>query len=324
MKVLIAGHWSGQSPDLGVRDALLAIARGFQGRRPDWSAEVVPFGPGWVAAEALTVAPSLAPIVIEASERSTRRAGEALLRALDEGRVPVLEGGHNEHSDCGLGLLEAVSGVRLSRDGSLAERAAEALRIARERIGGREVVATASTARPLLGMSSVLAIRPDLSAQTVQDRGLTGALARFFEDAWADRPRLRLADGAQVRSAAALPGSGAGGGAAAMVVALGGRLVSTADMLAEATGLADRMAGADLVVGVEPLLHSPQLADAMLDRITGAAAAQALPVVAVCAETSLSAHEAAEWGIHGISVVRAPSAPELARTGARIAQTWAP
>ena len=49
---------------------------------------------------------------------------------------------------------------------------------------------------------------------------------------------------------------------------------------------------------------------------------RALPVVALGSESSLSAHEAAEWGIHGILVVR-DSRDALVEGGRRVARTWA-
>lgn len=328
MRALIAGHWSGRGGRGGLpaSAALALFARGFREAAPGWEAEAVPFGPGAAFAEAVSRAPArgLAPIPVGIEEASTRRAGEQVLGALEAGLVPVVEGGHSIDSDAGLGMLSALSGAELAGDAASIERdVPSALDAARRRLSGRDLVAAASTARPLLGMASVMALGVDLEPRPLQDRDITSALSRVFRSAGPARTALSLAgDPAPGRDPSRLPGSGAAGGAAAMILALGGRLVPTGDLLADVTDLGSRLDLADLVVVAEPLLHSPHLADATLDTVTRAAASRALPVVALGSESSLSAHEAAEWGIHGILVVR-DSRDALVEGGRRVARTWA-
>lgn len=332
MRALVAGHWSGPGGRGGVpaSAALAQVAAGFRAAAPGWEIDAVPFGPGEAFAQAVASSPArgLAPIPVGIEEASTRRAGERVLAALDAGLAPVVEGGHAIDSDAGLGLVSVLSGVDVRpTPASLDEDAARALALARARVAGADLIAAASTSRPLLGMSSVMAVGLDLEPRASQDRGLTAALGRMFRGARPLRPLLPVAgEPAGPASAAATdpsrqPGSGAAGGAAAMILALGGRLVSTGALLADVTELGARLDRADLVVVTEPLLHSPHLADALLDTVTAAAAERALPVVAIGAESSLSAHEAAQWGLHGVLTVGA-GGDALVEGGRRVARTW--
>ena len=314
-KVVVAGHWAGPgvSEGLSAPAALSRVAQGFAATAPPgWQVDVVPFGPGRALAEAVAASPGsgLAPVIVGVEEASTSRAGRQTQDALEAGLTPVVEGGHSIDVDAGLGLLTALSGVPLRLEPrSIDEGVPVALAGARERLARREVLAAASTARPLLGLDSVLALGVDLEPRPSQDREVTAALARAF----------RAGDSAR------LPGSGAAGGAAAVIHAVGGRIVDTGRLLSEVTALPARMVHADLVIVLEPLLHSPHLAGATLSAVTEAAAEQAVPVVAIAAESSLSAHEAAEWGIHGVLVTGTARRPEdaLVDGGRRVARTWA-
>lgn len=335
MRALLAGHWSGPGgiEGLSATTALADVARGFGSRSPEWEVDTVPFGPGRALAEAVGGAPgrALGPVVVGIEEASTARAGREVLRVLAEGFTPVVEGGHNIDVDAGLGFLEVLSGVPLGRGARpgtpvpLDEGVPLALRRARAELAGRDLLAAASTSRPLLGLASVLAIGVDLEARTVQDRALTATLARALAGSAGARRSLPVL-GADLRVTtpdhSRLPGSGAAGGAAAMVAAIGGRIVATGDLLADVTDLRARMADVDLVVVLEPLLHSPHLADSVMDPLTSVAAGFALPVVAVGRESSLSSHEAAEWGLHGV-ITAGPGRGGLVDAGRRVARTWA-
>lgn len=326
MRVLVAGHWQGATPshDPSAVAALGAVGEGFRAERGDWDVDLVPFGPSRAFTEALAGVPGhpWAPIVVEAWEATTGRAGEAALAALHAGLVPVVEGGHTIDVDAGLGFLGALLGEKVTRERVVAGDLGAALVRARRALAGRDLVAAASTTRPLLGLASTMAIGVDLGARPDQDRELTAALVRAYSTVGTGHRGLPLAGGGDV-DPSRLPGSGAAGGAAAVVAALGGRIVPTGTFLADTLGLDGRAAECDLVVVLEPHLDSPRLAEALLDSITGAAAAHALPVVALGVDSTLSPHEAAQWGIHG--VVTTPAGPEALRNaGSRIAHTWAP
>lgn len=105
-----------------------------------------------------------------------------------------------------------------------------------------------------------------------------------------------------------------------MVHAIGGRIIDTGLFLRTLLRLDERIADADLVVVFEAKLHSPNLSDAFLDVICDAAVQHALPVVAIGEESSLSAHERAQWGLNGQFITEGKLS--LFQAGVRIAQTW--
>ncbi len=327
MRVLVAGRWG---PGTGPTAALSTLARGFAEVRPAWDIDLVPFGPGRAAAETMASAPErgLAPIIVGIEEETTRRAGEETLAALRAGLIPVVEGGHNIDVDAGLGFLSVISGVEIAPGPALENDLRAALERARRGVAGRDLIAAASTSRPLLGLSSVLAMGVDLEPRLSQDRDLTAALARVMAALGPARPCLPQAGSRPASSESVFvmdptrqSGSGAAGGAAAMIAAIGGRIVSTGDLEVDVARVRERLAQADLVIVAEPMLHSPLLADSPLDALTRAATEDALPVVAVGIESSLSAHEAAEWGLHGVILIGANEAG-LVDGGHRVARTW--
>ena len=91
---------------------------------------------------------------------------------------------------------------------------------------------------------------------------------------------------------------------------------------AQAASLRRHLEEADLLVACEPDLSFPALAESCLDAITAAAAPWAIPVVALAARSTLSAHERAQWGLHGVFATDGALGPGAA--GARIARTWLP
>lgn len=84
--------------------------------------------------------------------------------------------------------------------------------------------------------------------------------------------------GVDVRS---LPGSGAAGGLAGGLAALGATLVPGFDVVAEAVGLADRLEDADLVVTGEGFLDEHSLDGKVVGGVAGLAAEAGVPVLVV-------------------------------------------
>ena len=335
MKVLIAGHWDGPGVQpIAAWRALGDLATGFRRQRPTWSVDCVPFGPGHAARDAIAAATdrSFAPILVD-SLASARGAAYIVREAWEAGLTPVLEGGHIDEVDAGLGFLEELTGVdlgtvaaSLAGPGAPAQGEEEflnafarAIEAGRALAGSKDIIAASSTMRPLLGLSSTMAIAVDLKARDHQDRHVTALLHRAFAHVGTGRVNLGVD---AVSNPALMPGSGASGGVAAIIAGLGGRIVETGDLLVDVTQLRARTADADLVIVVEPMLHSPHLAEALMDSVTNVAAEHALPVVAVGAESSLSAHEAAQRGVHG--VLTDHSRDPLESLGERVARTWAP
>lgn len=316
-RVVVAGRWDGAIPLLSTGVALEQIGRGLREGSDGLDVVLLPFGTGPTFDEAVAGLRSQASFVrVPAEASSTREAGEHVAAALGKPRV-VVEGGHGPSPDCGLGFLAGLLGVAESDVSG--EGLGPALTRAEDMLGasGTDLVCAASTPRPLLGLDSVLAVRPDLDPIEEQDTELTGALTQAF----AHRPlRRRQLLGGQAAHPARAFGSGAGGGVGAVIAAIGGRIAPTADFLADLLNVDDALKDADLLVVVEPELASPLLATSTLDALTRAAGELALPVVAATVRSSLSHYERAQWGLHGIFETEA--CVTLDDAGRRIARTW--
>lgn len=318
-RVVVAGRWDGGIPAVPTGDALAAIGRGVLTGAPSSTVVTLPVGTGPTFDEAVAALRSQASFVrVPTDASSSREAGVCVAETLGMRRTVIVEGGHNASPDCGIGFLEGLLGDSCI-DPRRPEVLADALTRAQGLVAdaGVDLVCAASTARPLLGLDSVLAVAPDLEPLENQDIALTAALTQAF----AHRPlgRRQLLEGQDVHPAR-LRGSGAGGGVGAVVAAIGGRIVSTGDLLSQLLDLDDIMEGCDLVIVAEPELSSPLLAESTLDRVTSAAAAHALPVVAITRRSSLSHFEKAEWGLHG--VFETEGSVMLEDAGRRIARTW--
>lgn len=318
-RVVIAGRWDGGVPALPTGEALDAIRRGVLVGASDPGVVTVPFGTGPTFDEAVAALGSQASFVrVPTDASSSREAGEHVADSLRSGAAVIVEGGHNSSPDCGVGFLEGLLGAP-AIDPRQPEALADALTRAQSVVAeaGADLVCAASTARPLLGLDSVLAVAPDLEPIEAQDTALTAALTQAF----AHRPlgRRQLLDGADVHPARQR-GSGAGGGVGAVIAAIGGRIVSTGDVLSQLLRLADVVSGVDLVIVAEPELSSPLLAESTLDCVTRAASTHALPVVAITHRSSLSHFEKAEWGLHG--VFETEGSVTLEDAGRRVARTW--
>ncbi|WP_165215146.1 glycerate kinase [Schaalia sp. ZJ1691] len=347
---LVVGHWEGGAAT-HFQDPLLplsAIAQGISDAAPGWAAHAIPFGPaetfraacdGRVSVEAdrhgdhglsSDATSRWVPLTVPLWAENTAEIGRQARDVLDGGGIPVIEGGHTIDSDAGLGFLGALTGIDLSDRHQLSATLPRALDAGRELLRTSDIIVAASTARPLLGLNSVLAVGVDLLPRDSQDRDLTATLTEVL-DRYRSRPgelaisssssSMRTGDG-QADNPGRIAGSGAGGGVGAMVAAIGGRLHPTGDVLAQVTHLDELMSQADLVVVVEPRMHSPVLAEASLDTITRRAAQWALPTVGVTQEHSLSNYERAEWGLHG--VIEKTSEMDFHSVGMRMARTWAP
>ena len=316
-RVVVAGRWDGSTPLLPTGVALEQIGRGLADGARGLDVVSLPFGSGPTFDEAVAASRSQASFVrVPTEASSTREAGERVADALGD-RMVVVEGGHGEFPDCGRGFLAGMLGVADSEVsgegfGPALTRAEDVLASS-----GTDLVCAASTPRPLLGLDSVLALRPDLDPIEEQDTTLTAALTQAF----ARRPlRRRQLLGGQGVHPARVFGSGAGGGVGAVIVAIGGRIASTGEFLADQLNVDKALNDADLLVVAEPELASPLLATSTLDALTGAAAQLALPVVAVTVRSSLSHYERAQWGLHGIFETEA--SVTLCDVGRRIARTW--
>ena len=143
---------------------------------------------------------------------SSRGLGELLLAAQAEAAGPLLVGlGDSATIDGGAGLLQAVGGS----------------------LAGRELRGLCDVRNPLLGeRGAARAFGPQKGASPAQVAEL----------------EKRLAGMEDLRPYADLPGAGAAGGLGAAIAALGGELVSGAELVLERVDFLGQARGADLVV----------------------------------------------------------------------------
>lgn len=324
-RVIIAGHWDSDDART-TSDILAEIAQGFTAERPNFEVVCIPFGPSAAFREAVDSSSNhrWAPIVVPSWAEDTYEAGCQTRAALEDNLTPVIEGGHQMNIDAGLGFLRGLTGIDTATDP--ATLILEALTQARTQVKGRDLVVAASSMRPLLGMASVYALNVDLSPRPHQDREFTALLTDVLAQMPASYTSLPVTSSLMPHSTGEVthpgkrPGSGAAGGIGAIVASIGGRIVPTGNFLRDVTHLDDELAQAQLVIVVEPRLHSPLLAEATLDTVTTVAAQFAVPTVAIGWESSLSNHERAQWGLHGIMVAKGNDS--LRDSGRRIAHTW--
>jgi len=183
-------------------------------------------------------------------EATTAGTGELIDAALTAGAKRIIVGlGGSATTDGGLGALRAISApVRL--------RSVELL------------VACDVTTR---FVDAAAVFGPQKGATPAQIKLLTGRLERL-----ADQYRDQF--GADVRD---IPGSGAAGGIAGMLAALGGQLIPGFELVADELGLHDAVDGADLIVTGEGHLDRQSFEGKVVGGVAGIAAEYGVNVGAV-------------------------------------------
>ncbi|MGC4174172.1 glycerate kinase [Demequina sp.] len=178
--------------------------------------------------------------------------------------------------------------------------------------------------RPLLGFHG-------MSASLRNGRESDAALAVASQDQEA-RWREIAATGDAIASRGTLlgpnrlsdaPGSGAAGGLAYCLAALGATLTRATDYLAEAVGLSDAVAGADVVLAVGGPLSPATLDHGLATTAARLAARHALPAVAITTDLSVGRRDVMAAGLSGTHEGN-PGPEGLADVVRRVAQTWAP
>ena len=165
----------------------------------------------------------------QALAASTVGTGQLVLRAIAEGATRIVVGcGGSATTDGGAGALQAIGSV-------------EALR-------NVELLAASDVTTKFLDAATVFA--PQKGATVPQVAELAGRLANLAE-------RYRDEFGVDVTD---LPGAGAAGGLAGGLAALGARIVSGFDLVADLVGLDAKLAGADLVMTGEGTLDRQSFA----------------------------------------------------------------
>jgi glycerate kinase len=186
------------------------------------------------------------------------------------------------------------------------------------------VIVLVTASRPLLGfhgMSSALRDGREgdhVIGAAAQAQELRWSAVALDADAVVGKPGLigpaRLSD---------VRGSGAAGGLAYCLAAAGGRLTPASAYLFGLSGAAEAAAHADLVVAVTGPLTPAALDHGLVVPAAAAAAARAVPCIALSAEVQVGKRDLMAAGIASAYDTRA-GLTGLTSQVARVAQTWTP
>lgn len=280
---------------------------------------------------------------------STSGVGELLRAALATGATRVVVGlGGSATNDAGAGMLAALGvgdpGSPLVRGGGeLGDVVADdlaALADLRAELAGTDLVAAYDVDVPLLGLHGASAgFAAQKGATPVQAQELERALGHFAHvavGALAGVVRPDLLAGARpsspVARLASQPGAGAAGGLGFGLALLGARLLPGSALVADAVGLAARIADVDVVLTGEGRFDWQSLHGKVVAAVAERALALAVPTVVLAGQVDVGRRE---WGAAGIAAAYAVAetpvqvrealadpAGTLGRRVERVARTW--
>lgn len=267
----------------------------------------------------------------QAREGTTRGLGEVLAAALDAtGADDVLIAGlaRGAVHDGGVGLLDGLGGPR----------AAFGL------MAGRELVLALADDAPLGGMNGAgqaLTALSDLSAQQAQDldRRACARARRILVELAAPKvgalPVIATPQGTSPMVSVTARGTGAAGGAALVLRALGARALPGPRLMARLVGLASAARRAELIITTAGEVYDVP-ADGLTAAVGSAATELALPAVLVAGRAAVPRAELAGAGIVGVYALEAAGgsggawdrggsravAGRVEDMGRRLARTW--
>ncbi|MFF1384158.1 glycerate kinase [Arthrobacter sp. NPDC058288] len=244
------------------------------------------------------------PDSASAKNATSLGTGELIRAALDAGcRQIILGVGGSANTDGGAGVLQALGAQLLDADGNeLPPGGAALVRLDRidfsgfdSRLDEARFVLASDVDNPLLGAEGAPAIFGPQKGATPQDvAALDAALAHFVDV-------LAAEIGPRALKAANAPGAGAAGGVGyAAIAVLAATRRPGIDVVLEFTGLADRLAGADLVITGEGSLDEQSLLGKTPMGVARAAARAGIPVVAVCGRTTLTPAQQKDSGFRQV------------------------
>ncbi|HKS00813.1 MAG TPA: glycerate kinase [Arthrobacter sp.] len=244
------------------------------------------------------------PDSASARTASSLGTGELIRAALDAGcRQIILGVGGSANTDGGAGVLQGLGAKLLDAAGNelplggaaLADLAAIDFSGFDTRLEDSRFILASDVDNPLLGAEGAAAIFGPQKGATAADVGeLDAALANFVQV-------LATEIGPRAVRAASAPGAGAAGGVGyAAIAALAASRRPGIDVVLEFTQLADRLAGADLVITGEGSLDEQSLLGKTPMGVARAAAAAGIPVLAVCGRTTLDEGEISRSGFRQV------------------------
>ncbi len=250
---------------------------------------------------------------------TTYGTGQLVAAALDEGARRIILGiGGSATNDGGTGCAQAV-GVRLLdakgealpaglSGGSLDRVEAIDTSGRDDRLEGAKILVACDVDNPLCGPRGAAAVYgPQKGATPEMVERLNAGLQHLADVIARDLGR-------DVRD---LPGAGAAGGLGAGLVALlDATLRPGIDIVTEAVGLADRLAGANLVITGEGRLDAQSMMGKVIHGVGKVARQRGVPVIAVCGSIGAGAEKSLEVVDAYFSIVDRPMTLDEALTGA--------
>ena len=230
--------------------------------------------------------------------------GELIRAALDAGcRQIILGVGGSANTDGGAGVLQGLRARLLGAAGNelplggaaLAHLASVDFSGFDTRLEESRFILASDVDNPLLGPEGAAAIFGPQKGATAADVGeLDAALAHFVQV-------LAAEIGPRAVKAANAPGAGAAGGVGyAAIAALAASRRPGIDVVLEFTRLAERLAGADLVITGEGSLDEQSLLGKTPMGVARAAAEAGVPALAVCGRTTLSPEQQQSSGFRKV------------------------
>jgi glycerate kinase len=257
-------------------------------------------------------------------QADTRGLGELLDQALATGATRIVVGlGGSGTNDGGAGLLSALGataegGALDAGPAGLADLTSVDLGAVQQRFEDVDLVMASDVDNPLLGINGATKIYgPQKGLPDERLVVVDGWLQHFAE----------LTD----RKLAAQKGAGAAGGLGFALMLLGGRRTSGVSMVAEAVGLADRLAAADLVVTGEGAFDFSSRSGKVPYGVAELAAQALVPCLALAGQVLIGSREMRALGVESaysmvdlVGEERALGAPAeaLAELAERTARTW--
>lgn len=270
----------------------------------------------------------------DATGATSLGTGELIRAALDAGcRQIILGVGGSANTDGGAGVLQGLGAKFLDADGNELPPGGAAL--ARldwidfsgfdARLDEARFVLASDVDNPLLGPQGAAAIFGPQKGATPEDVAVLDAALAHFVDV------LSAEIGPRARKAAEAPGAGAAGGAGyAAIAVLAATRRPGIDVVLEFTGLAERLAGADLVITGEGSLDEQSLLGKTPVGVARAARRAGVPAVAVCGRSVLSPEQISSSGflaVHALTELEsnvdtciAEAAPLLERLGQQLGE----
>lgn len=283
--------------------------------------------------------PSLCAVSIEGLRRdrslderaalSTAAWGQGLNKLLREraepARTVLIDLTGNPCFDGGAGFLEALGATGLSVNAGVAGGEQIDLNPVHELLAGAQIVGVAGRGderAALLGLRGVVS----MAAHAEREKGENpdpGSLLAWDAELGTLARRLGVGD--------LQPGSGAGGGLGLAIQALGGKIMTGPQFLAEAGGLAETFQQADLIVTSTSRYDFASRGGGVVQAVADWATTAMRPCIVLAGEVVIGGREQRTMGVESayavhpdtvVGTVRPVTAEQLRALAGRVAHTW--